>query len=323
MHLRSRTALSPSVVVPSDVHHITRTAYAKINLALHVTGQRDDGYHLLDMLVAFAEFGDLIHIRKAEYDTFDVSGPFGAAIPADGDNLVLRARDAIRASMRAAKPDQHQPLAIELVKNLPIAAGIGGGSSDAAATLAAMSELLDLPLPKAELDAIGLKLGADVPMCLRSQTSGTPLFARGIGEAIMPVADIPALPVVMINDGTGISTPSVFRALEKRDNAPLAPLGPFPHCDADDGIASLCDYLSRTRNDLLAAACTLAPQLPLRLAFLRETGAMHAQMSGSGATCFAIYASENAAISAASEIADLHPSWFVTTTTTIPSTRRI
>lgn len=297
-------------------------AYAKINLALHVTGQRDDGYHLLDMLVAFTEFGDLIHIRKAEYDTFDVSGPFGAAIPADGDNLVLRARDAFRA----ARPDQHQPLAIELVKNLPIAAGIGGGSSDAAATLAAMSALLDLHFPQAELDAIGLKLGADVPMCLHSQTSGTPLFARGIGEAIVPVADIPALPVVMINDGTGISTPAVFRALEKRDNAPLAPLSPLdlrPHCDTGGDIASLCDYLSRTRNDLLAAACTLAPQLPLRLAFLRETGAMHAQMSGSGATCFAIYDSETSAISAASEIADLHPVWFVTTTMTIPSTRNI
>ena len=155
-------------------------APAKINLALHVTGQRADGYHLLDMLVVFACDGDRIIVSPADHDSFTVSGRFAAAVPTDERNLVIRARDALRAQA----PGTATPVAIHLEKNLPIAAGIGGGSSDAAATMLALNAYWQLGLSFDTLLAIGLTLGADLPMCLHGAARGTPVLARGIGEAI-------------------------------------------------------------------------------------------------------------------------------------------
>jgi 4-diphosphocytidyl-2-C-methyl-D-erythritol kinase len=176
--LRARPAASRSV---------TRLAPAKINLALHVTGRRDDGYHLLDMLVAFARFGDTITVADAPEDQFTVNGPFAVSVPLDGGNLVLKARDALRAHAGGNLP----PVAIHLEKNLPIASGIGGGSSDAAATLLALDTLWGLNCDFDTLAALGLALGADLPMCLHGAAHGTPLTARGIGEDLAPVTGHP------------------------------------------------------------------------------------------------------------------------------------
>lgn len=299
-------------IVPETPRTISRLAPAKINLALHVTGRREDGYHLLDMLVAFAAHGDTIRVEAAETDRFTVSGRFCAGIPLDGGNLVLKARDALRAHCGTGLP----PVAIHLEKNLPVASGIGGGSSDAAATLLALAEFWNLTPGFDELGTLGLTLGADLPMCLHGGAHGTPLAARGIGEALTPAGGLPALPMLLVNDGTAIATPDVFRALKNRDNPPLAPL---PAQSAQAGIAALCGWLAETRNDLLPAALALAPHIARKLETLRATGALHAQMSGSGATCFAIFPDDETAARAAAAIRDRNPGWFVTATRTSAS----
>uniref|UniRef100_UPI0028B0566C 4-(cytidine 5'-diphospho)-2-C-methyl-D-erythritol kinase n=1 Tax=Shinella sp. TaxID=1870904 RepID=UPI0028B0566C len=172
---------------------VVEQAAAKINLALPVVGQRDDGYHLLDSLVTFTQFGDRLSFSPAAEDRFTISGRFGAVLDADGDNLVTRARDWLRAAL-AERGQPAPPVHIHLEKNLPIASGIGGGSADAAATLRGLVRLWQGRLPPDVLHALSVGLGADVPMCL----AGHPLIARGIGEDITPVV-LPAMPVVLGN----------------------------------------------------------------------------------------------------------------------------
>lgn len=281
---------------------IAEHAPAKVNLALHITGQRADGYHLLDSLVVFTQAGDRITVEPADDDAFTISGPFGAGLDTGGDNLVIRARDGLRALTAVTSP-----VAIHLEKNLPVASGIGGGSSDAAATLKALCRLWDISPAPAAKDALALKLGADVPMCLRSHT----LVARGIGEEISTVS-LPSLPMVLVNPGVAISTPAAFRALERKDNSPL-PLLPD---NAD--FRQVVEWLaSSTRNDLEPAACRLAPEVRETLEALRNAGAALARMSGSGATCFGLFQSEAEAAAAAARLAAEHPAWYVRETRTI------
>lgn len=289
-------------------HPVHRVAPAKINLALHVTGRRDDGYHLLDMLVVFADYGDRISIEEAHHDSFSIDGRFAHGIPLDSGNLVIRARDALK---QYAGRDL-TPVAIHLEKNLPVASGIGGGSSDAAATLLALNEIWQLGLDLDTLTELSLKLGADLPMCLHGAAIGTPLVARGIGEHLTTVAQMPPLPLLLVNDGTAVATPDVFGALTKRDNSSL----PSP---SESGIETICAYLGSTRNDLLPAALTLAPQIENKLDLLRMRGALFAQMSGSGATCFAIFNDQQSADDAASKIRAQEPDWFVVSTQTTAS----
>lgn len=286
---------------------ISETAPAKVNLALHVTGRRDDGYHLLDTLVTFTQAGDRVTVGPAESDTLALSGRFADGLPADGSNLVARARDMLRALAGS----RAFPVAIRLEKNLPVASGIGGGSSDAAAALRALVRLWGLDLPAGALAAAALPLGADLPMCLAAR----PLLARGIGEALTPVAGLPPLPIVLANPGVAVATPSVFRALARRDNPPLAPLPERP------GIAALVDWLAAARNDLEAPALSVAPEISSCLAALRGNGAMLARMSGSGATCFGIFASRQDAAQAAAAIAAAQPSWYIEATQTTEGTR--
>lgn len=286
-----------ATLVRPSVH---RVAPAKINLALHVTGRRDDGYHLLDMLVVFADYGDQIKVEIAGQDNFTIGGRFADGIPLDSGNLVIRARDALRSHTGR----KLAPVSIHLEKNLPVASGIGGGSSDAAATLLALNEIWQLDLDLDTLAELGLRLGADLPMCLHGAALGAPLVARGIGEELTAIPKIPSLPLLLVNDGTAIGTPDVFRALTKRDNAKL----PIP---VSGNIESICKYLATTRNDLLPAALGLAPQINDKLELLRSHGALFAQMSGSGATCFAIFKDQKNADTAASHILMQKPDWFV------------
>lgn len=275
-------------------------APAKINLALHVTGRRADGYHLLESLVVFAELGDRITVAAATDDSFAVDGPFAGDVPRDGGNLVLKARDALRA----AYPEHAvQPVAIALEKNLPVASGIGGGSSDAAAALRALSRLWRIDCDKTALASLALPLGADLPMCL----AGQPLIARGIGEELDPVSHFPPLPVVLVNPGIAVETPKVFRALASRDNPALAPL---------DSADTVLDWLATSRNDLEPAAMSIEPSIAAVMAALRRSGASFARMSGSGATCFGIFDSAATAARAAAAISSEHPSWFSAATMT-------
>lgn len=278
-------------------------APAKINLALHVTGKRADGYHLLDMLVAFGPVADRVSAMPSGEWSFDVIGPYAADVPAGLDNL------AMRAAKLAAPND---PMSITLDKQLPAMSGIGGGSADAAATLRAMAQLARYDLPSQTADwADGdlsrratevLALGADVPMCVLSRG----LRARRTGELLTPVA-LPDLPVVLVNPRVPVSTPAVFRALDGQFGAPM-PETPPDFGDAADLIA----WLATQRNDLQAPACQLAPAIAKVLDHLRQTeGCALARMSGSGATCFGLYLSTDQAAQAAQSIRDAIPGWWV------------
>ena len=293
----------------SNLHSaLTATAYAKLNLALHVTGQRADGYHLLDTLVAFADYGDEISVSHAQEDSFTLSGRFGACLPDGGDNLVLKARDLLRANFA-----QHStPVALHLEKKLPVASGIGGGSSDAATVLALLIKLWNIQPEQSLLEQICLQLGADVPMCLHGQLHGGALIAKGIGEELQTLPNLPVLPLVLINDGTAISTPQIFKHLHKRDNPVL------PEISDSHSHTELCDYLKTTRNDLFQPAAEIAPQLSQILSLLRGSGAQYAQMSGSGATCFGIYATLSEAQQAAEQLQRQKPHWFICASTTLP-----
>jgi 4-diphosphocytidyl-2-C-methyl-D-erythritol kinase len=278
-------------------------APAKINLTLHVVGRRADGYHLLDSLVTFADVGDELLVSPGRGGlTLTVRGPEAAGVPADSTNLALRAAAILAGGQGAA---------VELVKNLPAASGIGGGSADAAAALRAMMALKGigrtaLETREADLGARAaeiLALGADVPMCLFPR----PLRARGIGERVDAVA-LPAVAAVLVNPRLPVPTPEVFRALDRRDNAPM-PERLASFADA----AALAAWLGGQRNDLEGAAIRVQPVIATVLAALGATaGCLLARMSGSGATCIGLYAGPAAAAQAAARIKGERPGWWVT-----------
>jgi 4-diphosphocytidyl-2-C-methyl-D-erythritol kinase len=277
---------------------IAVAAPAKINLYLHVTGRREDGYHELDSLVAFADIHDTIEVRPSAALSLKVEGPFRVALGDPTENIVL---DAARALAEAAGVE---PTArITLVKRLPVAAGIGGGSADAAATLRALSQLWSVSLPEDELAALALKLGADVPVCLQSR----PAFVGGIGEDLTPAPLLPPVPIVLANPLRALSTPKVFGAREGAFSEPAR----FDQIPMD--AAALAGLLAERANDLTEAAVKLLPEVATVLMALEAVpGTLLARMSGSGATCFAFFEDETAAARAAAVVAGGNPNWWVT-----------
>lgn len=258
-------------------------APAKLNLSLHVTGRRADGYHLLDSLVVFLSEGDFVTVTPGPL-SLTITGPFAPGLAPGPDNLCLR---AARLAGREA--------AITLEKHLPVASGIGGGSADAAAVLRAL---------KATPPEIAT-LGADVPVCM----AGRPMRMRGLGDILSPLPVLPALHVVLVNPGHGLSTPAVFGALERRDNAPM----PDPLPGFRDA-AALIGFLRHCRNDLQAPAIALMPEIADCLAALDGAGAQLSRMSGSGATCFGLFGDAAQARAAQGEIARSHPGWWTAAT---------
>jgi 4-diphosphocytidyl-2-C-methyl-D-erythritol kinase len=265
-------------------------APAKVNLALHVTGRRADGYHLLDSLVAFARVGDRLEAEPAPGLSLTLAGPFSAALGAGADNSVLRAAALLRPPGQGA--------ALRLVKVLPVASGLGGGTADAAAALRLLARLWDRPLPD---PASALALGADVPVCL----AGRPSRMRGIGEDLTPLA-LPPFWMVLVNPGVPVPTAAVFEALALRTNPAL----PDPPAFAD--AAALFAWLATTRNDLEPPARGLAPPIDTALAALTaQPGCALARMSGSGATCFGLFASAPPALAAMSALRAARPGWWI------------
>jgi 4-diphosphocytidyl-2-C-methyl-D-erythritol kinase len=260
-------------------------APAKVNLCLHVTGRRADGYHLLDGLVAFAPMADVLVLTDAPAPGLTVDGPQAAGVPVDATNLVLRA---------AALVAPQRPVAVRLTKHLPAAAGIGGGSSDAAAVARALGATDPGPLRA---------LGADVPMCLTPR----PWRSRGTGEDLTHVP-LPPLPAVLVNPRVAVPTAPVFAGLARRDNPPLPDALPaLP--DAATAIA----WLATQRNDLEAPARAIAPAIGAVLTALAATpGCGLARMSGSGATCFGLFPTDTAAAAAARALRSAHPDWWIT-----------
>ncbi len=269
-------------------------APAKVNLCLHVTGQRADGYHLLDSIVGFADVGDVLEMSFDRQAGLTVAGPESASLAGSlsgADNIITRCLDAFGG----------QGVRVNLTKNLPVAAGIGGGSSDAAAAWRGICALMGrgaLAQDQAKL----LALGADVPMCALA----APARIQGIGEVITPLPGLAPLHAVLVNPRLGVATPSVFKALENRNNAPLAVLP-----QRLDHAETLIQFLMSQRNDLQAPAQTLAPVVGDVLAALVQTGAAGARMSGSGATCFGLYPSATAAAKAADKLRQGSPDWWV------------
>lgn len=267
-------------------------ARAKVNLFLHVLGRRADGYHELETLVVFPRIGDRLTAAPATALSLSIDGPFAAGLDTGPDNLVMRA---------AAALGQGGGAALRLEKTLPVAAGIGGGSADAAAALRLLSRLWSAPAGAAE--AAAPTLGADVPMCLAQR----PAIARGVGERLDPAPALPRFSLLLANPMLPLSTPAVFGALDRRDNPPADP-PPAAFADAP----ALAAWLSAQRNDLEPAALRLAPEIGEVLAALRaDPACLLARMSGSGATCFGLYADDAPALAARDRLRAARPGWWV------------
>ncbi|HET6520948.1 MAG TPA: 4-(cytidine 5'-diphospho)-2-C-methyl-D-erythritol kinase [Geminicoccaceae bacterium] len=283
---------------------VVEVARAKVNLDLHVTGRRPDGYHELDSLVVFAAglYDRLTLRRRPGGLSLTLAGPFAAALAGETDNLVLRA--ARRLAERAGVPAE---AALELDKRIPIAAGLGGGSADAAAALRGLNRLWGLGLGRAELAEVAGGLGADVAVCLAS----APARMTGIGERLAPPAAPlpPDLPLLLVNPGVPVPTGAVFRGLDG-DALAAAPDGPVPASAADP--TALAGWLRGRRNDLEPPARRLAPAIGDALALLADRpGCLLARLSGSGATCFGLFADRDRLAAAADAVRRDRPGWWV------------
>ena len=278
---------------------VSEQAHAKINLALHITGRRADGYHELDSIVAFAGVADVVTLAPADGVSLNITGPFAGDLPRDGTNSVLsawRLLDDFSRQQGAALA----PVKFSLEKNLPVASGIGGGSADAAAALRGLIRLFTVSISERDLNELALQLGADVPVCLLQKSSRM----TGIGEIVEPIGlDIPEA-IVLVNPRIPASTSKVFQSLNLQ-------------CGQSFGaaIGNLYDIES-WRNDLTAPAVTLVPEIADVVgSLIFEPEAICSRMSGSGATCFGLFASHEKAQIAADAISEKHPHWWVVATT--------
>jgi 4-diphosphocytidyl-2-C-methyl-D-erythritol kinase len=273
-------------------------AAAKINLFLHVGDKRADGFHALESLVVFADVGDALTFAASDALKLKIDGPFGSGLAAEGDNLVLRAARALAAHVgcKAAA-------AITLTKNLPVASGIGGGSADAAAALRGLNELWGLGLSGDALRAIAETLGSDVPVCVDSASA----WMEGRGERVTPADGVAGAALVLVNPGVAVPTGPVFAGLKTRRG-----VGTVPHDVPMGDAEALVAFLKGTSNDLQAPALVIAPVIGEVLGELsRMPGAILWRMSGSGATCFALFEDDGAAQMAAIALARSHAGWWV------------
>ena len=283
---------------------LTATAPAKINLTLRVIGRRADGYHELESLVAFADVGDRLTLAPGAELSLAVGGPRAALAGADADNLVLKAARALAERVPGIVLG-----AFQLEKNLPVAAGLGGGSADAAAALRLLAQANHLAPDDPRLHAAALATGADVPVCLDPR----PRLMRGIGEILSEPLDLPPLQAVLVNPGVALATKAVFAGWSPSAKA-AAPLDTMALAKAA-GHEQFLQLLTTQPNDLEGAAMTLAPAIAEVLAALRALpGCGLARLSGSGATCFGLFASATAVQSAAMALTNKYPQWWVRAT---------
>lgn len=288
---------------------VVRPAWAKINLFLEVTGRRADGYHELESLIVFAGLGDQLRLEAGESLELTVTGRHAAGVPTDDGNLVLAAARALRRAAGAhagIPPETSGGARIRLDKRIPVAAGVGGGSADAAATLEGLRALWRLDLGDSDLRHLSVELGADVPVCL----FGRPALVRGIGEVIDRAPPLPPAWLVLVNPGVSLATKDVFAAR----SGPLSRPRPWPSNveSAPENATELAEALRQRRNDLEPPAVGLAPVIERVLSDLAPLpGALLARMSGSGATCFALFASAKEAKRGAAELRERHADWWV------------
>ena len=275
---------------------LSEAAPAKINLFLHVGDKRADGFHPLQSLAVFTALGDVLAIEQASALSLTLDGPFAGRLDGEGDNLVLRAARALG----------DKGAGLRLSKNLPVASGIGGGSADAAAALRGLNRLWALQKDEAALQAIAAGLGSDIPVCLLSQ----PCFMEGRGEILRAAQSMPRVPMLLVNPGVMVATKDVFGALAARSGVTMTvPRGAFRD------TADLLRFLDTTRNDLEAPARQIQPAIGEVLgAIAGLPGALLARMSGSGATCFGIFADDDCCRRAADVLKKAMPGWWVAPT---------
>ncbi len=278
------------------------SARAKVNLTLHVKGKRPDGYHELESLVVFAGVADKLTFTPSSKDSLDLEGPFAGLV--DGENLVMKAKRAVESWLGVEIAG-----AFHLQKNIPVAAGLGGGSSDAAAAIRALLRAYGPDDPSLFLQR-SAAIGADVPVCLHNGAA----WMCGLGERITPLSGMPELPAILINPRIKLSTADVFRTLKApplRAASTAAPPDLPPLRDAKAAAA----YAREGSNDLEAPAIALEPAVEKVLnAVRRLDGCLLARLSGSGPTCFGLFPSQEAATIAAQEIGEAHPNWWVKAT---------
>jgi 4-diphosphocytidyl-2-C-methyl-D-erythritol kinase len=299
----SRTIQAATVTSNPVGRRLSVLAPAKINLFLHVGEKHPDKFHALESLVVFAEVGDRLEFGPADELTLRLGGPFASQTPRGEDNLALKAA----RMLRSLDPKQQGGAAIKIEKNLPVAAGLGGGSADAAAALRALNQFWHLDRPEAQLLEIAARIGSDVPACLLSRSC----WMEGRGERVIPTPALPPISALLVNPGVMLSTSEVFAAL----NARTGPGAIHPPATSLQSLWDLIAYLEDAGNDLEAPACRLRPVIDEVLdALSEEPGCVLAQMSGSGATCFGLFDGKQFALGAAERIAQDHPHWWVRAT---------
>lgn len=281
---------------------ISEAASAKVNLFLHVGERRADGFHPLQSLAVFTGAGDVLRAQAAPQLSLSLDGPFAAGLQAESDNLVLRAARALAETAGIAAG-----AALALTKNLPVASGIGGGSADAAAALRALKQLWRLETDEATLLEIAAALGSDIPVCVPSLSA----YMEGRGEILTPAA-VPRLPMLLVNPGVAVPTRDVFAALQTRSGTGLA----LPRAGFADA-AALLQFLGDTRNDLEAPARAIQPVIGTVLdALAALPGTTLVRMSGSGATCFALFDTDDACAQGADRLRAAHSGWWIAPTFT-------
>ncbi|MEE2997440.1 MAG: 4-(cytidine 5'-diphospho)-2-C-methyl-D-erythritol kinase [Pseudomonadota bacterium] len=282
-------------------HLLALEAPAKINLYLCVTGRRADGYHLLDSLVTFTKLGDRLIAEPADRLTLRIEGPFSGNLKGcEEDNIVLRAARALQGAFGI-----REGATVTLEKNLPISSGIGGGSADAAAALRILTKLWRIKTNDAELSRIGLLIGADIPVCI----AGVTCHMSGMGETVLPADPLPTCGIVIVNGAEAVSTPAVFAGRK----------GPYTTCMAWEAPINFDEFVSQLQllaNDLMDSARTVSPLIADVLGELKKAeGCALARMSGSGGTCFGLFADQSGAEKAAGDIRNANPQWWSMATT--------
>lgn len=275
-------------------------ANAKINLALHITNKMENGFHQLETIVTFAEFADEINIQKNNEIKMKIIGEQAKNL--DGKNIIIKT-----AEMMKKYTDSNQGAEIILDKKLPVASGMGGGSSNAAATIMALKELWGSNIGQAKIMEIAKKLGADVPMCI----IGKPLMAKGIGEKITLIENMPEFAIVAVNPQKKLESKKVFENLKKINNPPLEKI------PKTENMGEWIEWLKNCRNDMTDAASKLMPEIKKCLKIIESTEPKITRMTGAGATCFGLYTSIEDAQNAQEKIKMKHPNWWVKSGKTI------
>lgn len=287
---------------------IVELAPAKVNLTLHIRGRREDGYHTLESLIAFADIADCLTFDKAPTYSLTSSGPFASRVPQGEDNIVLTAARSLAHGVKTLPPGA----VMDLEKVLPVAAGIGGGSADAAACLRGLLRLHETTVSPTVMHQVAVGIGADVNVCLRSQVA----LMTGIGHVVEPAPELPLVPCVLVNPGVSVSTAAVFSALGLAPDRTFAVETPPPPRARFRSVGDLVNYLLGTRNDLEAPASEMVGEIgDVQNVLFACDGCMLSRMTGSGATCFGIFETQAEAEDAAGQIRTSFPDWWVAATT--------